>query len=91
MEQRFGVGIKSYGTSQCGCLVFFRNKTEGRNLHPWIGWIQGRCDADAEPAPWRRYAILLGLPFLRSQGDTPVWRERHRMTAGDGEEALVHR
>ena len=67
-----------------------RDQTDGGNLIAVFGRVQGRCDTGTEPTPWRRRDIISGLSRLCSPGDTPVWRKRHCVPAGDGGEALVH-
>ena len=89
-ERQFGVGLKGYGTGQCGCWGVSREKFDGRNLHPGIRRVQGRRDAGAKPIPRQSCAVLPGLPQLFSRGDTSVRSEHHRMPAGDGGEALEH-
>ena len=61
-ERRFGVGVERYGTIKCGCRGIPGNKTDRRHIHPGIGRIKGRRDADTKPAPRQRHALLPGPP-----------------------------
>ena len=89
-ERRFVVNVKGDGESYHGRRGISRDEIDGQDLHPWIGWIQGRRNVGAEPTlRWRR-TVLQGFPELCSREDTPVWRKRHCMPTGNGGEALVH-
>ena len=75
---------------QYGHRCFPVDEDDGRDIHPGIGQVQVSCDVVVDSTPQKHCTILLGLPQLCCQGDTPVWRECHRVPTVNEGAALVH-
>ena len=71
-ERRFGIGVTRDVVGQYGRWSFSEDKVDRQDINLGISQVHGSCDVCAKPTPWRRCTIILVLPQLRSQGDTPV-------------------
>ena len=89
-EHRAGIGVERDEPGKLGYRGLPRYQTDGGDLLAVFGRVQGRRDDGTETTPGRRRDVISGLPRLFSQGDMPVWRERHHVPVGDGGAALVY-
>ena len=83
-ERRDGISVERDEPGKRGYWGLPRDQIDRGNLPAVFSRVQGCRDASAKPTPGQRCNILSIIPHLCSRGDTPVWRERHSMPAGDG-------